>query len=174
VKRVADHIDVHFGPRELPIDVGMGVAGIAFTSCPFVMPLPNTGCYVILSSWLPPSAPVGMFVTFRRYVPHGKSELAIEIGSVYAVAELRGRPDAAGHTVPVAIGRWLFGEGLLTLHSPDRTDQGDQWARLVGGDLPERDQIGTTSNAVMTGQLAVDRLNREPWPKPPWPPYHST
>lgn len=158
-------------PRSLPLDIELGQCAVALTSSPFIYPPPGANCFAFLGDWLPCEAPVGMLVTFRAYVPQGRTEQAQEVHSVYASDGMRGRRNVNGDTIPVVIGRWLFESRLLTLHSPDRTDAGDVWARAVGGELPDRDQVGTEENAVASGQGALDLLNRQAWPRSPWAPF---
>lgn len=168
--KFVDHIEVLHPPETIPLEFELGSCAIALTTNPFVMPpVIRTQCYAVLGDWLPPTAPVGMIVTFTVYNPAGGSSTAIEVHNVYAVEQMRGHANAEGDTIPVRIGKWLFAEGYLTLHSPDRTDAGDRWARRAGGPRPPRDERGTAANAELNGQLAVDRLNDEAWPAPPWP-----
>jgi hypothetical protein len=110
-----------------------------------------------------------MLVTFRGLQPAGSAPV-YEVHSVGAVDGLRGNPDENGDTVPVVLGRWLFDQGYLTRHSPDRTDHGEQWAQKVGGELPDRDQKGTADAAERSGVAALDRLNQEIWVPAPWRP----
>ena len=174
MKKIAKEIDVLYGPEALTVDGDSRSYAIALTTNPFVLPLPNTGCYAVLMAALPPTAPVGMMVTYRRYVPQGRTDPAMEVGSVFADRALRRLLTEKGHTISVAVGRSMFDQGLLTLHSPDRTDAGERWARQLGGELPDRDQIGTAEDAEASGQLALDRLNQESWPPAPWPPSASS
>lgn len=166
---VADDLVVRSKPRRIPVDVALGSCAIALTSSPFIYPPPGANCWAILGDWLPTDEPVGMLINFRAYVPRGRTEQAHEVHSVFAGVAMTGHPDSLGHTIPVAIGRWLFEGGYLTLHSRDRTGAGDKWARAVGGELPERDQVGTDENAVLSGQGALDLLNQHAWDSAPWP-----
>lgn len=110
-----------------------------------------------------------MLVTFRAYCPEDRSEQVREVHSVYASEGMRGQSNAQGHTIPVVIGQWMFDCGLLTRHSPDRTDAGDRWAAAVHGENPPRDQIGTDHNAQVSGQGALALLNDRIWDLPPGP-----
>lgn len=166
---IASSLDVLAPPKRIPVDVALGSCAIALTSWPFIFPPPDANCWAILGDWLPVDAPVGMLVTFRAYVPEGCLERALEVHSVFAGETMRGHPDSCGRTIPVVVGRWLFESGYLTLHSPDRTEAGDRWARAVGGELPERDQVGTDMNATVSGQGALDLLNQQTWAPAPWP-----
>lgn len=166
---IADDLVVLGPPQRIPIDIALGTCAIALTSSPFIFPPPGAKCWAILGDWLPADEPVGMLVTFRAYVPLGHAEQVREVHSVFAGRATRGHPDSVGHTLPVAIGRWMFKAGYLTLHSPDRTEAGDRWARAVGGKLPERDQVGTDENAVQSGQGALTLLNQHAWDVAPWP-----
>jgi hypothetical protein len=82
---------------------------------------------------------------------------------------MRGHAHTHDETMPVLLGRWLFTHGYLTLHSPDRTDAGDRWAHAVGGEIPSRDHDGSDENAVLSGQGALDLLNKQDWRSPRWP-----
>ncbi|MAS55647.1 MAG: hypothetical protein CMJ44_13675 [Pimelobacter sp.] len=169
MKKVAAELDILMGPYAIDVDVPLGSCAVAQTTDPFVMPPIGTACFVVLGDWLPSDAPIVMMVTYREYIPAGETESAREVGTVFANQTVRGHLNADGQTVAVAIGKWLFGSGFLTLHSPDRTDAGERWACAVGGRRPPRDQVGTDAAAVESGQMALDRLNQEPWPSPPWP-----
>lgn len=89
-----------------------------------------------------------MLVTFRVYTPRGRAEQEYEVHSLFVGGAMRGQPDSIGRTTPVAIGRWLFEGGYLTLHSPDRTEDGDRWALTVGGERPLTSWLDSVRFAV--------------------------
>ena len=165
---IAKDLEVHHWPTPIPIALGLGSCAIALTSSPFALSPPGALCYAILADWLEPSAPVGMLVTFRPYRPKGKTQPEREVWTVFAAEHMRGHCNADGETLPVTIGRWMFANQYLTLHSPDRTESGDRWAEQVGGELPPRDQMGTEDNAQNYGLLALNLLNEQAWPPAPW------
>lgn len=170
--RTVDDLPHEHGPHRIPVDVGDGVCALALTANPFRAQEVIQFCWVVLASWLPAAAPVGMFVTVRAYVPGG--ERALEVNTLWAAEQVRGRRPGRSDTLPVLIGRWLVAERLITHHSPDRTDEGDRWAQAVGGHIPERDQRGNARGIQRSSQEALDRLNHETWPAPAqwpaWPP----
>lgn len=169
MKKLAANLDILMGPYAIDVDVPLGSCAIAQTTDPFMMPPIGTACFVILGDWFPADAPVAMMVTYRAYIPAGEIDTAREVGTLFADETVRGHLNAEGQTLPVAVGKWLFDSGFLTLHSPDRTDSGERWACEVGGRRPSRDQVGTDAAALESGQMALDRLNQEPWPAAPWP-----
>jgi hypothetical protein len=58
----------------------------------------------------------------------------------------------------------MLAEDLFKLHSADRTDAGEQWARAVGGEMAERDQRGTPESAERKGAAGLKRPNQVDWP----------
>lgn len=166
---IAKDFDLRFSPKRIPVDVTPGTCALAVTSSPFILPVPGTACFAILGSWLPSNAPVGMLITFRDYLHADGDKQVREVHSVYAAKTMRGHPNAAGYTTPVTIGRWLFAKNYLTLHSADRTDPGEKWAKAVGGERPPRDQQGTEENMNKLGEGALVLLNQHPWDVAPWP-----
>jgi hypothetical protein len=168
--QIANDIIIRAEPALIPAEFAQGTCALALTSPPFAMMLPGTNCWALLADWLPVDAPVGMFVTFWDRQPADGSARVLEVHSIGAVDDMRGSPDENGDTVPVVLGRWLFDQGYLTRHSPDRTDRGDEWAQKVGGELPDRDQKGTVDAAERSGLAALDRLNQEIWAPAPGPP----
>lgn len=173
-KRTVDELLHLYAPHRIPVDVGDGTCALAITANPFRDQLPIQLCWAVLASWLPAASPVGMFITIRAYTPAGESERALEVSSLWAVPELRGRRPETTSTLPVALGRWLVTERLITHHSPDRTDAGDRWAQAIGGHVPERDQRGSVDGITRSSHDAISRLNEEAWTEPEqwpsWPP----
>ena len=173
MKTTAEEIDLLLAPYRVPIDLGSEECGFAVTTNPWANQPIHQLCCVVLCSWLPPSFPVGMFVTIRAYEPAGETARALEVGAVFAAKAARGPRGHEGATVPMQVGRWMVSERHISHHSPDRNDSGDAWARAIGGVLPTRDQRGNPEATSATGAQALGRLNSEarhgqPWPE--WPP----
>ena len=167
---IANGITILAEPALIPVKLTRGTCALALTSPPFGMMPPGTSCWVLLADWLSEITPVGMFVTFLGRQPSDGSRPVLEVHSVGAVDDMRADPDENADTVPILLGRWLFDQGYLTRHSPDRTDRGDRWARKVGGELPTRDQRGMIDATERSGRAALDRLNELTWAPAPWQP----
>ncbi len=76
-----------------------------------------------------------------------------QVEDSYFVPEARGPRQGSADTKPVEAGKLAFQCKLFTSHSANRNDEGDKWARAVGGVLPERaeDQItGVATNMELT------------------------
>jgi hypothetical protein len=173
-------VAIYSGPHPMPL----GCSGCVMftTTTPFVDQPVFIVCFVVLAPWLPADEPVGMFVTANQFVDAAGDPLG-EVHTVFAAEGFAGYRDEAGQrlpcspdssiravgsesTLPVEVGRWLFREGLLRRHSPDRTDAGERWALAVGGGpIPPRDQEGTAEAMQRNGGRALARLNAQQWPQ---------
>ncbi len=108
-----------------------------------------------------------MFVSFRSVRGGNGNDGYREVHTVFAVQSFRGRRAGQDVTAPVAVGRHLFAQGLLTRHSPDRSEAGERWARAVTpGPLRKRDPRATTTAIESVGSAALARLNQIPWDLP--------
>lgn len=156
--------------RLLPSTGDLGDLAVVETSNPFIGQPRQFGCLVVLASWLDPLEPVGMFATFNVFTADGGRRVR-EVSTLFAVKPFRAPtglidPDGTPVTYPVAVGRWMFDQGLLEYHSADRTDRGDRWARRVGGFAPPRVKSTVTPEATERhGQAALNRLNEQSWPR---------
>lgn len=154
---LVDHIEF-LSVESVPVDLQQGRCVLATTTGLFNLGGLPSKCYAVLASWLDPSISTGMFVN----VVWGKEHRGVH--SVAAASGFRGLRHEDQRTLPVVIGSWLFETRRLTIHSADRTDAGERWARAVGGVIPDRDQRGTETEAMVSGRAGVAMLNEVDWP----------
>lgn len=137
-----------------------GTALILFTESPVVDQGDEFHAYVVLADWMPATKAVAMYVT-----AHFRNAVTREVSLVYAPESVRGRLAAnADASFAVQIGLWLFTNGYLTHHSPDRWERGDKWARQVGGYLPEIDHRGgSAKDTERSGRRTWEVLCETDW-----------
>lgn len=121
----------------------------------------DPGAYVVLDNASASTAEPVMFV----------SRLGACVDVVFADPAFRGLT-SDGVTGPVAVGRWLFGHGLLLDHSADLSRSGLAWAQAVGGNVPSAaDRLDARAHSShddpeLYGAAALSwlRANMEPLP----------
>jgi hypothetical protein len=63
----------------------------------------------------------------------------------------------------VQFGKFLFEHECFKEHAAERTDEGDAWARSVGGRVPEREEVGDPGLIRQHSRAALQKLQDDPW-----------
>lgn len=114
---------------------------VVLTENPEILPVSQLRTYVVLADWLPREEPVVMFVT-TNFRDNGEREVHLVYRSK-GVAHVAGQDGDSG-SIAVQVGRWLFDNHYLTVHSPSRNPAGERWAAHVGGVRPPIDHRGAS------------------------------
>ena len=63
----------------------------------------------------------------------------------------------------VQFGKFLFEHGCFKEHAAERTDKGDEWARSVGGQVPEREEVADRDALLRESRTALGKLQTDSW-----------